>query len=85
MDLEHPGDSFGRRFRPRTSFSDQFGSISLISDVSERISESVGVPSRPLILSRSSLGLRRKPWMLEGTGRDLSGLVATLVALRAEL
>ena len=32
MDLEHPGDSFGRSFSPRTSFSDQFESISMILD-----------------------------------------------------
>ena len=35
LDSEHPGDSFGRSFSPRTSFWDQFGSISLISNVSE--------------------------------------------------
>ena len=74
MDLEHPGDSFGRSFSPRTSFSDQFGWIFMISEVSERISVSVGVPSRPLILSRSSLGLLRKPRMLKGTCRNLSQL-----------
>ena len=32
MDLEHPGDPFRRSFSSRTSFSDEFESISMILD-----------------------------------------------------
>ena len=61
MDLEHPGDSFGRSCSPRSSFSDQIEWIFVVLEYLELDSGILGSSGAILGVLPETLGARIRP------------------------